>query len=182
MAYTKSKTAVNDENREQGVSTEETPSSVSMSYSPRKKIPLDHLVMVKNMTGGKLVYVSKRLRGYSETWYEFGEEVPMEMAELFSMKNTDRRFFTENWIEVDMAVLRDLQMDKFYTDTITSDEIENLFDKDIDVIVKKIEKMSPAVKNCVGIKAFEMVESKKLRDIDVITKLENALDCTLIER
>ena len=123
MAYSKAKTADIEKTQDSGTA-ETVPETVSTTYVPRRKIPLDAQVMVKNLTGGKLIYVSKRLVGYSEEWHEFGEEIPMEMAELYSMKNTDRRFFTENWIEVDMAVLRDLQMDRFYENAITADEIE----------------------------------------------------------
>lgn len=180
MAYTKPKNA----DVENGQAADASAASVTepVTYSAKKKIPLDAQVMVKNMTGGKLIYASKRLVGYYEEWHEFGEEIPMEMAELYSMKNTDRRFFTENWIEVDMAVLRDLQMDRFYKDAITADEINNLFDMDIDTLVFKIGKMSLNTKNCVGIKAMEMIADGRLNNIHTISALEKALGCELYER
>ena len=106
----------------------------------------------------------------------------MEMAELYSMKNTDRRFFTENWIEVDMAVLRDLQMDRFYENTITADEIENLFNMNQEELITKIKTMSPVIKNCVGIKAMEMIKDGRLSNINTIAALEKALKCELYER
>lgn len=179
MAYTKTKNA--DTEMNQNTDASAASETDSKTYSAKKKIPLDAQVMVKNMTGGKLVYASKRLVGYSEEWHEFGEEIPMEMAELYSMKNTDRRFFTENWIEVDIAVLRDLQMDRFYKDAITADEIDNLFDMDIDTLVYKIGKMSPNIKNCVGIKAMEMITDGRLTNINTISALEKALNCDLYE-
>ena len=179
MAYTKVKNA--DTEMNQNTDAPAASETDSKTYSAKKKIPLDAQVMVKNMTGGKLVYASKRLVGYSEEWHEFGEEIPMEMAELYSMKNTDRRFFTENWIEVDIAVLRDLQMDRFYKDAITADEINNLFDMDIDTLVYKIGKMSPNTKNCVGIKAIEMIADGRLSNINTISALEKALNCELYE-
>ena len=138
--------------------------------------------MVKNLTGGKLVYESKRLRGYSEVWHEFGEEIPMEMAELYSMKNTDRKFFTENWIEVDINVLRDLQMDRFYKNAMTVDEINNMFEMDADELINKVSNMTIALKNCVGIKASEMIADGRLTNIHTINALEKALNCELYER
>jgi len=180
MAYSKTKTQV-----EEAVDTgavENTAPEFTKSVVPKKKIPLTETVMVKNLTGGKLIYVSKRLQGYSEVWHEFGEEIPMPMEELYSMKNTDRRFFTENWIEVDIAVLRDLQMERFYKDAITYDEIQNLFSMDIDKIVVKIGRMSMPVKNCVGLQAMKMIEDRTLTDIGKITALEKALKCELYER
>ena len=181
MAYTKSKTATIDNTQETGAA-EAVPVSVITTYIPKRKIPLDAQVMVKNMTGGKLVYSSKRLVGYTEEWHEFGEEIPMEMAELYSMKNTDRRFFTENWIEVDPAVLRDLQMDRFYKDAITADEIENMVDMDINELISKINSMSQTTKNCIGIKAMEMIADGRLNNINKISALEKALNCELYER
>ena len=138
--------------------------------------------MVKNLTGGKLVYESKRLRGYSEVWHEFGEEIPMEMAELYSMKNTDRKFFTENWIEVDISVLRDLQMDRFYKNVMTVDEINNMFEMEADELINKVSNMTIALKNCVGIKASEMIADGRLTNIHTINALEKALNCELYER
>lgn len=181
MAYSKAKTADIEKTQDSGTA-ETVPETVSATYVPRRKIPLDAQVMVKNLTGGKLIYVSKRLVGYSEEWHEFGEEIPMEMAELYSMKNTDRRFFTENWIEVDMAVLRDLQMDRFYENAITADEIENLFNMDQEELITKIKTISSVIKNCVGIKAMEMIKDGRLSNINTIAALEKALKCELYER
>ena len=122
------------------------------------------------------------MRGYSEVWHEFGQEIPMEMAELYSMKNTDRKFFTENWIEVDINVLRDLQMDRFYKNAMTVDEINNMFEMDADELIRKVSNMTIALKNCVGIKASEMIADGRLTNIHTINALEKALNCELYER
>ena len=185
MAYSKTKVATTDNSQEAGVVEKAASEPVSEAFKPivpKKKIPLDAQIMVKNLTGGKLVYESKRLQGYSEEWHEFGEEIPMEMAELYSMKNTDRRFFTENWVEVDMAVLRDLQMDRYYENAITVDEINHLADIDVDAFVKKINGMSLTTKNCVGIRAMQMIAEGTLTNINTISALEKALGCELYDR
>ena len=179
MAYSNAKTKT--ATIEKADVTEEV-TSASSPIVPKKKIPLDEPVMVKNLTGGKLVYESKRLRGYSEVWHEFGEEIPMEMAELYSMKNTDRKFFTENWIEVDISVLRDLQMDRFYKNVMTVDEINNMFEMEADELINKVSNMTIALKNCVGIKASEMIADGRLTNIHTINALEKALNCELYER
>ena len=110
------------------------------------------------------------------------EEIPMEMAELYSMKNTDRKFFTENWIEVDINVLRDLQMDRFYKNVMTVDEINNMFEMEADELINKVSNMTIALKNCVGIKASEMIADGRLTNIHTINALEKALNCELYER
>lgn len=184
-ASTSSVTEINTEIKEQ-----ESPAPISdilnnsegIVFRTKEKIPMDALIMVKNVTGGKLVYESKRIKGYSVIWDSFGDEVPMEMSELYAMKSTDRRFFTENWIEVNINVLRDLQMDLYYEDAISIDEINSMFKLDTDTLVSKISKAKKNVRNAIGLKAIEMIKDRKLTDINVITALEKALGCELYER
>ena len=57
MAYSKAKTADIEKTQDSGTA-ETVPETVSTTYVPRRKIPLDAQVMVKNLTGGKLIYVS----------------------------------------------------------------------------------------------------------------------------
>lgn len=150
-------------------------------FSTKKKIPLDAIVYVKNLTGGMLIYQDTRT-GYIYTWQKYGEEVPIEMRELVNMKNTNPKFFTENWIQMDINVLRDLRMDNYYKDFMSYEDIETLLDNTADVIVKKLEKASPVIKNSVGLRALQLIDERKLTDINVIKSLEQALGCELIER
>ena len=161
----------------------ETNTTTSKSkLNVKKKIPLDELVYVKNLTGGKLIYHSRSINGYYVEWQEYGEEVPIEMRELINMKNTDRIFFTENWIEVDIAVLRDLKMDMYYKDSITFDEIESIKNDDVEKIIKKIKKAKPIIKNSIGIRVMKMIEDGELTNVNTIKKLEEAIGCELFER
>lgn len=155
--------------------------SSSIIYKAKDKIPLDATIMVKNATAGRLVYVSKHLVGYTIYWEKFGEEVPIEMGELYFMKNTDPKFFTENWIEVDISVLRDLQMDRYYTNAITIDEIEHLFALDTDALIRRVKNAKKSVRSAIGIKAMEMIEDGRLTNIQTISALEKALGCELYE-
>ena len=188
MAYTKSTKkidAVVDSTEEAvtaEVETEAVTTTPAVIYKTKEKIPMDATVMVKNLTGGRLVYTSKSLNGYTLIWETFGEEIPIEMRELYNMKNTDKRFFTENWIEVDINVLRDLRMDVYYKDAISSREIENLFKLDTEKLIGRLTKASRTIQNSVGLKAIEMIGNKQLTDINVITALEKALNCELYER
>lgn len=147
-----------------------------------KYYPMDAVVMVRNATGGKLVYVSKRLTGYEETWYTFGEEIPMEMAELYSMKNTDRSFFTQNWIEVDPYVLKDLGMEKFYENAISIDEVEEIFEKSPDEIIKIVSEMKSSMKTAFALQAIQKVKDEELTNIVTINAIEKALGCSIYER
>ena len=147
-----------------------------------KYYPMDEVFMVRNATGGKLVYVSKRLTGYEETWYTFGEEIPMEMAELYSMKNTDRSFFTQNWIEVDPYVLKDLGMEKFYENAISIDEVEEIFEKSPNEIIKIVSEMKSSMKTAFALQAIQKVKDEELTNIVTINAIEKALGCSIYER
>lgn len=162
----------------QEVSEEESP---VVSYKAKKAIPMDALVMVKSAIYGKLVYVSKRIQGYKEVWNGFGEEIPMEMAELYSMKNTDRKFFTENWIEVDPIVLRDLQMEKYYTQAIPIDTFNSLFELSESELESKIDNMKEHIRNAFVLEAMKRVENGTLNNLKTISLIEKKLNCELYE-
>lgn len=162
----------------QEVSEEESP---VVSYKAKKAIPMDALVMVKSAIYGKLIYVSKRIQGYKEVWNGFGEEIPMEMAELYSMKNTDRKFFTENWIEVDPLVLRDLQMEKYYTQAIPIDTFNSLFELSESELESKIDNMKEHIRNAFVLEAMKRVENGTLNNLKTISLIEKKLNCELYE-
>ena len=142
---------------------------------------MDALVMVKSAVNGKLVYVSKRQTGYMETWNGLGEEIPMEMAELYSMKNTDRSFFTENWIEVDPIVLRDLQMERFYKDSISVADLDSIFDLEGDELKQTISKMKENTRNAFALEAVKRVENGTLTNFRTISTIEEMLNCEIYE-
>ena len=167
-----------ENNETQGAGNEQSP---IVSYKAKKAIPMDALVMVKSAVNGKLVYVSKRQNGYKETWNGLGEEIPMEMAELYSRKNTDKSFFTENWIEVDPIVLRDLQMERYYKDAISVDDLDAIFELEGDDLRNAIDKMKDNTKNAFALEAIRRIENETLTNFRVINIIEEKLNCELYE-
>ena len=63
----------------------------------RIKIDSDYLIPVKSNVGGVLYYKSKKT-GYEEVWDETGIVIEMEYGELVSMRNSQKKFFINNWI------------------------------------------------------------------------------------
>lgn len=163
--------------------TKEASEKVSpiVSYKAKKAIPMDATVMVRSAVHGKLVYVSKKQNGYKEVWSEFGEEIPMEMAELYSMKNSDRRFFTENWIELDPIVLRDLNVEHYYKDAIAIAELDNIFEMRGKELEDKIDLMKENMRNAFALEAIKRVENGSLTNLDTIRTIEKKLNCELYE-
>lgn len=152
-----------------------------VSYKAKKAIPMDAMVMVRSAVNGTLIYVSKRTNGYTETWSALGEEIPMEMAELYSMKNTDRAFFTENWIEVDPVVLRDLQMERFYENSVSVADLDKVFEMTGDELRNAIRRMKENTKNAFALEAMRRVENGELDNFRTISVIEEELKCELYE-
>lgn len=152
-----------------------------ISYKAKKAIPMDAMVMVRSAVNGTLIYVSKRTNGYTETWSALGEEIPMEMAELYSMKNTDRAFFTENWIEVDPVVLRDLQMERFYENSVSVADLDKVFEMTGDELRNAIRRMKENTKNAFALEAMRRVENGELDNFRTISVIEEELKCELYE-
>lgn len=153
-----------------------------VSYKAKKAIPMDALVMVRSNVNGKLVYVSKKTNGYKEIWSSLGEEIPMEMAELYSMKNSNRSFFTENWIEVDPIVLRDLQMEHYYKDAISIEDLDTIFELQGEELERKIDSMKENIRNAFVLDAIKRIEEGTLTNIRTISTIEKKLNCELYER
>lgn len=167
-----------ENNETQGFVNEQSP---IVSFKAKKAIPMDALVMVKSAVNGKLVYVSKRQNGYREIWNGLGEEIPMEMAELYSMKNTDKSFFTENWIEVDPVVLRDLQMERYYKDAISVSDLDAIFELEGEELEDAIDRMKDNTKNAFALEAIRRIEEEELTDFRTISTIEKKLNCELYE-
>lgn len=152
---------------------------------PKSKtdIPLDTMVEVFNATPGKLVYVSKKQTGYKETWDSFGESVYMELNELISMRNHAKRFFTENWILIeDIEILQFLNVDRYYNDIISINELEDIFNEEADILYEKVSKMSNGLKNTVGYKAKQYISEGKIDSLKAVEAIEKAVGFEIIER
>ena len=163
-------------------STEGADTVPSISYATRQKIPPDALITVRNATAGKLIYVSRRMAGVVIIWNDFGDENQIEMSELYAMRNTDRRFFSERWIELPPDVLRELHVEEYYKDALSIDEINGLFNSDEDTISRAVSRMNQSQKAALGIKALNMIEEGTLVNIKTITAIEKALGVQLYVR
>ena len=87
-----------------------------------KEAQLDTMVTVVCNTIGGATYISKKASGYIVEWEDFGSEEYMELGELVAMRNTDRRFFEDNWITLEdtdeydaMQLYEFLKVAKYYT-------------------------------------------------------------------
>lgn len=148
----------------------------------KKDIPLNTLVDCKNLTRGKLIYISKKQSGYQITWGSHGDIEPIELSELISMRNSQRGFFENNWISMDEDIIRYLGVERYYQNVPNIDDFDTLFEKDIDDMEKIISNFSKGLKESVAIRASELISNGSLDSRKRIETLEKILSVELIEK
>lgn len=145
------------------------------------RIPLDTMVTVVCNTIGGATYISKKASGYIVEWEDFGSEEYMELGELVAMRNTDRRFFEDNWIVLEdtdeydaMQIYEFLKVAKYYTNVFTSRNIDELFSYSKDKIAKIISTLSRGMKETIAVRAKQKLDDNTL-DKNIVDTLESAL-------
>lgn len=151
----------------------------SKKIQVREKIDDNELITVKNATQGTLIY--KDSDDCEIVWEDFGEEKELTMRELFIMKKKNILFFKENWIEVNAIVLNALGVSSFYTNAISIDEYEELFNLEAEQLKERIEKLPKSIKDSIGLRAIKLINDGVLDSMKKIKVLEDVLGYSLIE-
>lgn len=146
-------------------------------------IPLDTLIPVTCNVKGGAIYISKRINGYTITWDEFGSTEYLELAELVAMRNSDRRFFEDNWIICEdtedftaMHIYDFLKVAKYYKNIFTPENIDTIFEKEPSEIIKNIAPLSKGLKETIAVRAKEKIDSGDLDSTKKINAFESALN------
>lgn len=133
---------------------------------------LNEMVLVKNMTPGKLIYISNRVQGYRVDWESRGDEQYMELIELMNMFASQRAFFKENWIWLDPDILAYIGALKFYENSLSPDDLEAIFELPVDQLISTISRLTDSMKIAVRRYAKEKITSGELADLNVVRALE----------
>ena len=127
------------------------------------KIEPDYLIPVKSNTGGVLYYKSKKT-GYEETWDETGAVIELEFSELISMRNSQKKFFINNWIVVEDTddytadeIYKALNVDKYYTSNGLYENIDDIFSFSAKKIEEVVPTLSKPIKETILAKAYTML-------------------------
>lgn len=127
------------------------------------KIEPDYLIPVKSNVGGVLYYKSKKT-GYEETWDETGTVIEMEFSELISMRNSQKKFFINNWIVVEDTddytadeIYKALNVDKYYTSNGLYENIDDIFSFSAKKIEEVVPTLSKPIKETILAKAYTML-------------------------
>lgn len=146
----------------------------------RKDLDRNMYVTVRNGFHGPLVYIDKNT-SEQYTWAEFGDEADLTLSVLLNARNSQRRFFEENWWLIDDPdVIEYLGVEKYYKNALTYADFDELFSLDIGEIREKIKALSEGQRRGVAFMAREQIESGELSDLNIVKMLEDVLNTELI--
>lgn len=147
-----------------------------------KDIDPSQYVAVRNGFQGRLVYKSKRT-GERFVWDSFGAEQDMELSELRNARNSNKKYFINNWFMFDEPWIVDyLGMGKYYRFAISIQDFDKLFTKPASEIEKTIANLSDGQKQSVAYRAKQLISEGGIDSNRLIATLEKCLGIELIER
>lgn len=147
-----------------------------------KEVDPNQYVTVRNGFQGRLVYKSKRT-GERFVWDSFGAEQDMELSELKNARNSNKKYFINNWFMFDEPWVVDyIGMSQYYKFAISIQDFDKLFEKPAAEIGKIISKLSDGQKKSVAYRAKQLIAEGGIDSNRTIAALEKHLGTELIER
>ena len=164
-------------------------STVSMETSETTKKPVvpkeidpNQIITVRNGFQGRLVYKSKRT-GERWSWESFGAEQDMELSELKNARNSNKKYFINNWFMFDEDWVIDyLGMRQYYKNSLNIQDFDQLFKKPVGEIEDIISKLSEGQRKSVAYRAKQLIAEEEIDSNRVINTLEKCLGVELVER
>lgn len=147
-----------------------------------KEIDPNQIITVRNGFQGRLVYKSKRT-GERWSWESFGAEQDMELSELKNARNSNKKYFINNWFMFDEDWVIDyLGMRQYYKNSLNIQYFDQLFKKPVGEIEDIISKLSEGQRKSVAYRAKQLIAEEEIDSNRVINTLEKCLGVELVER
>ena len=147
-----------------------------------KEIDPNQIITVRNGFQGRLVYKSKRT-GERWSWESFGAEQDMELSELKNARNSNKKYFINNWFMFDEDWVIDyLGMRQYYKNSLNIQDFDQLFKKPVGEIEDIISKLSDGQRKSVAYRAKQLIAEEEIDSNRVINTLEKCLGVELVER
>lgn len=147
-----------------------------------KEIDPNQIITVRNGFQGRLVYKSKRT-GERWRWESFGAEQDMELSELKNARNSNKKYFINNWFMFDEDWVIDyLGMRQYYKNSLNIQDFDQLFKKPVGEIEDIISKLSEGQRKSVAYRAKQLIAEEEIDSNRVINTLEKCLGVELVER
>lgn len=151
------------------------------SYRP-SEIDVHQYITVRNGFQGRLVYKSKRT-GERFVWENFGDEQEMELGELKNAKNSNKKYFANNWFMFDDPWVVDyLGVGQFYRFAVSINDFDQIFSMSAEELEGVLTKLTDGQKKSVAYRARQMIADGEIDSNRVIATLEKCLGVELILR
>lgn len=150
----------------------------------KPQVELTDLVCVQSCFHGTLYYKSKKT-GVAVEWQRFGEEQYFDVDELMYMRNTQPKFFKEQWIRLigDNAddVFAFLRLDRYCKNNLKFDDFEDMFDLSAEDLEATVKEFTDSLKESFARRAKEMYDAGELENLKIIKAIERATNFKLLE-
>lgn len=168
--------------QEQAQTVAETMPDVTEKPLIPKEVDPNQIVTVRNGFQGRLVYKSKRT-GERWSWEGFGAEQDMELSELKNARNSNKKYFINNWFMFDEEWIVDyLGMRQYYRFAIPIQDFDKLFEKPVSEIEKVVSNLSDGQRKSVAYRAKQLIADGSIDSNKLIAALEKFLGTELVER
>lgn len=149
-----------------------------------RRIPIDLEVCCVSNVKGRLTYVSNRVGGLGADWDEFGSEQYLDIRELMNMRNTQKRFFDDNWIIIKDSddgeytadeIYKFLRVSERYGDYYDKDNLDTFFDLTPKQMKEKVARVSDGIKELLIATASEKFRSGEIDSLKKKQAIKDAL-------
>lgn len=145
----------------------------------KKQVDRDLMVACRNVTEGRLTYISKKT-GLQTRWSNYGDIEYLDVAELMTMKASQPKFLTEPWLVIeDDDVVEFLGLKHLYQKLVDVDDLNSFFNKSHTEMEKILDRIPNGVKESIATRARKMVEDGTLYDNRKIRVIEEKLQIDL---
>lgn len=153
-------------------------------YRTLRKVSPDELVDVQSCTYGNMLYISKRT-GNRVEWEDFGDIQTMTVGELQIMKGSQPLFFERKLIMIVGENAKDvidyLQLNKYYADFGSIDEIDAIFEASPEEIKRIVANLPDKAIETIARRAYALIEDGTIDSQRVINALQDSLGYELVD-
>lgn len=150
----------------------------------KAKVELTDLVCVQSCFHGTLYYKSKKT-GVAVEWQRFGEEQYFDVDELMYMRNTQPKFFKEQWVRLigDNAddVFAFLRLDRYCKNNLKFDDFEDIFEMSAEDLEATVKEFTDSLKESFARRAKELYDAGELDNLKTIKAIERSTNFKLLE-
>jgi hypothetical protein len=153
----------------------------TVKVEPKKRvIERNELVSCRNITSGRLTYISKKT-GMETVWSQFGDEEFIEVAELLTMKTSQPKFLKEPWLFIeDEEIAEHLGLKQLYENIIPIDEVDEFFSLTASEARLIVPKLPKGMKTLIAEKARKGIQDGSFNNLQLVKLLEQELNLDLI--